>query len=361
MNTLFSAACRLLRQGEHIVFVTIALQSGSTPRESGAKMIVRQDGSIMGTVGGGLVEAQCMVLGQKLLNGIYAPEKETPEAAAEIAVVKNFDLTNEEAAKAAMVCGGRLTVVAQRISPDAQGHTAGLSGAAALEAVHECLSQGVACGLSTELTQLTPLDTTVTPDATETCFAVEGYFVTPLSSSPNAITSAKLQCSDSSCRFVEQFSPQPRMIIFGAGHVAQPTAHLAAMTGFAVTVLDDRPEFANEQRFPEAKNIVLPDFEHSFADLTITPQCYIVIMTRGHLHDKTVLEQALQTPATYIGMIGSRRKRDTLYERMRNEGVTDEAIARCHCPIGLDIGGQTPEEIAVSIMAEVIRHRAQNS
>jgi xanthine dehydrogenase accessory factor len=133
---------------------------------------------------------------------------------------------------------------------------------------------------------------------------------------------------------------------------------MASMTGFAVTVLDDREEFASPQRFPQARTVVLPDFGQAFAQLTITPQCYVVIMTRGHLHDKTVLEQALKTPACYVGMIGSRRKRDALYDQLRSEGVDESSIARCHCPIGLEIGARTPEEIAVSIMAEIIACRA---
>lgn len=361
MNTLFSSACHLIRQGENIVLVTIALQSGSTPRESGAKMIVCEDGRIVGTVGGGLVEAQCIELGQKLLTAQIAQKENASEADGEIAMVKHFDLTNEEAAKAAMVCGGRLTVVAQRINAAPAPTAQGQSGAAALKAVHEALSQGIPCGLTTELAPLAYTFADSLPDSTESCFVATNFTVTPLADSGFAASSAKLQQDGSACCFTEQFAPQPRLIIFGAGHVAQPTAHIAAMTGFNVIVLDDRPEFANKERFPESNTMVLPGFGQSFADLHITPQCYIVIMTRGHLHDKTVLEQALQTPATYIGMIGSKRKRDTLYERMRSEGVTNEAIARCHCPIGLEIGGQTPEEIAVSIMAEVIRHRSANS
>jgi xanthine dehydrogenase accessory factor len=130
------------------------------------------------------------------------------------------------------------------------------------------------------------------------------------------------------------------------------------MAGFRVEVLDDRAEFARSDRFPEASGVhVLPSFYQAMTGFPIDSAAHIVIVTRGHLHDKTVLAQALKTPADYIGMIGSRRKRDTIYKELRKEGFSDADLARVHCPIGLDIGAETPEEIAVSIVAEMISVR----
>lgn len=345
MNSFLDSVCALLEQGEDVVIVTIAMQSGSTPRESGAKMAVRRDGSILGTVGGGLMEAGCIELGREMLTGRFASS--AAESGPELAVIRHFDLSNEEAAKAAMVCGGRLTVVAEHIQ-------AGRRGAEVLCAARDSLLQGRPCGLETTMERLEH-----TAAATrEACFAVTGRKTPDCGHAAPAAASATLDCDGKTCRFTEWLQPSPRMIIFGAGHVALPTAAMASMTGFAVTVLDDREEFASPQRFPQARTVVLPDFGQAFAQLTITPQCYVVIMTRGHLHDKTVLEQALKTPACYVGMIGSRRKRDALYDQLRSEGVDESSIARCHCPIGLKIGARTPEEIAVSIMAEIIACRA---
>jgi xanthine dehydrogenase accessory factor len=148
--------------------------------------------------------------------------------------------------------------------------------------------------------------------------------------------------------------------LFGAGHVAQPTARLAAMVGFQVWVLDDREDYVHPERFPEAHRVrVLDSFEQAFTDLAVTADCYVIIFTHGHLQDKIVLTQALTTDASYIGMIASRRKRNTIYDALRAEGVPQSQIDRVHSPIGLAIGAETPEEIAVSIVAEMILQRSQ--
>ncbi len=337
MKQFISDICTLLEAGEELVLVTIALQTGSTPRESGARMAVRADGSIMGTVGGGLMEANCITLGRDLLADSSAG-----------AAIRTFDLTNEEAAKAAMVCGGRLTVVAERLGAHPP------SCLAALHTLRKHLEEGRACHLVTEYTWASTTELSGTEKLRRMQPTAHTVTAVPLTRD----LTCELECGETGCRFTEAFSPQPRLFIFGAGHVAKPTAQLAHTVGFDVLVLDDRAEFANSARFPESRTFVLPDFAHAFDGLQVTPNDFLVIMTRGHMHDQTVLEQALDTPARYVGMIGSRRKRDALYEVLRKKGVTDAAIARCHCPIGLSIKAQTPEEIAVSIVAELIQCRA---
>jgi xanthine dehydrogenase accessory factor len=154
-------------------------------------------------------------------------------------------------------------------------------------------------------------------------------------------------------------APQPAVFIFGAGHVSRPTAQVARIAGFRTVVLDDRAEFANRERFPDADAVLVPpSLDRALEGLEVGEADSLVIVTRGHLHDKTVLAAALKTPARYVGMIGSTRKRDAVYAALREEGVADAAIARCHCPIGLAIGARTPEEIAVSIVAELVQCRA---
>jgi len=130
--------------------------------------------------------------------------------------------------------------------------------------------------------------------------------------------------------------------------------------GFRVVVVDDRAEFANAERFPDAGNVrVIDDFNHVLKDFDIDADSYIIIVTREHLYDRVVLEQALKTDAGYIGMIASRRKRNAIYQALLASDVKEEELARVHSPIGLDIGGETPEEIAVSIVAELIQERAR--
>ena len=148
--------------------------------------------------------------------------------------------------------------------------------------------------------------------------------------------------------------------IFGAGHVSQKLASLTSFVGFQTVVLDDRGEYANKDRFPDAgRVIVASDMGNCMKDLPINKSSYIVIVTRGHAYDMTILAQALQTDAGYIGMIGSRRKRDIIYEHLRQSGVSEEALNRVHSPIGTRINAETPEEIAVSIIGELISARAK--
>jgi len=147
---------------------------------------------------------------------------------------------------------------------------------------------------------------------------------------------------------------------FGAGHVAVPTARLAALVGFHVVVVDDRADFANTERFPEAGNVIVtPDFNSVMDELDIDSDSFIVIVTREHLYDRVVLAQALRTQAGYIGMISSRKKREIIYNALREEGFASEALDKVHSPIGLSIGAETPEEIAVSIVAELIAERSR--
>ena len=158
--------------------------------------------------------------------------------------------------------------------------------------------------------------------------------------------------------FAEPYYPPQRLIIAGGGHVSRPTVTAGALAGFEVHVLDDRPEYARPERFPEAASTrVAPDFAHCFDAFNPGPRDYIVIVTRGHLHDGAVLAQALRTKATYIGMIGSSRKKEQVFQRMREEGFSTEDLDRVFSPIGLAIGAETPEEIAVSIIAQCIAHR----
>jgi xanthine dehydrogenase accessory factor len=160
---------------------------------------------------------------------------------------------------------------------------------------------------------------------------------------------------------IQPVGPSETVFIFGAGHVAKPTAGLAKLVGFRVWVVDDRPEFANADRFPEADDLrVVRRFEAALDRLPIDPRAYLVIVTRGHLHDLTVLRQALRTPAGYIGMIGSQHKRKQVFDALSREGFSERDLNRVHCPIGIDIGAESCEEITVSIVAELVQARARN-
>jgi len=159
--------------------------------------------------------------------------------------------------------------------------------------------------------------------------------------------------------FIDVIQPKEEVLIFGAGHIAICVSRLAKMVGFKVTVIDSRKEFANQDRFPEVDEIIAEDTEKALGHLDIAPSTYIIIVTRGHLKDEEVLVSVVRSNAAYIGMIGSRKKNATVFQHLEEQGISAQELKKVHAPIGMDIGAQTPEEIAVSIMAEIIQVRRE--
>jgi xanthine dehydrogenase accessory factor len=251
---IFEEIQRLRRAGRKAVLATIVQIRGSVPSFQTAKMLVRDDGSTLGSVGGGCVEADVWAAAQDVIR----EEKSR---------VMQFDLTEESMAEGGLICGGKVEI------------------------------------------------------------------------------------------FVEPVLPIPEMIIFGAGHISTQVSKIAVIAGFRTTIVDNRPVYANPERFPEAEEIYSGGFEESFQAITPTENTYLVIVTRGHQEDENVLRWAVGTNARYIGMIGSKRKIRTIADNLTGEGIDRDRIERVHMPIGLDIGAVTPEEIAVAIVAEAIQIR----
>ncbi len=158
--------------------------------------------------------------------------------------------------------------------------------------------------------------------------------------------------------FFEVMPAPPKLIVVGAGHIAVPLVKIAKVMDFHVTVIDDRLLYANRERFPDADEVLVGDMAQMLKEMSITPSCYIVLITRGHAYDEPCLRQIMHGQAKYIGMIGSRRRIKACFQRFREEEkVTEEAIERIYAPIGLDIATETPAEIALSILGEVIKVR----
>ncbi len=339
MKTFVRNVNHLLEQGEPVVLATIVGHSGSTPRSSGAKMALPRSGNLLGTVGGGIVEAQAMDAARGMLD-------QAPGAAAML----DMDLTSDLAAGTDMICGGRMTLLLERLDPDDPG--------------------GKAWGRLDRALRTGQTSVLVTRFASDpNLHAVEHFLIPKSDQAPTELAclrdqalergAAVLEDSDGLLTLAEPFVPPAPLFLFGAGHVSRATARMAGFVGFRVVVLDDRADFANTERFPDADDIVvLSSFEKALDGLGVDETAYLVILTRGHAHDKTVLAQALNTPAGYVGMIGSKKKRDAIYEALRDEGVSEADIARCHSPIGLALGAQTPEEIALSIVSELVAVRA---
>jgi xanthine dehydrogenase accessory factor len=251
---LYEEIVRLRKEGHRGAVATIVNVRGSIPSFKTAKMLVRDDGSIVGTIGGGCVEAEVWQAAREVM------ESEKPRTL-------TFDLNQDPKYDTGLVCGGTLEV------------------------------------------------------------------------------------------FVEPILPPADLYIFGAGHVAASLYKVARIAGFDITVVDDREVYASRERFPEAAQVIAKDFDQATAQLSPSESSYIVIVTRGHRDDMRMLRWAVQTPARYIGMIGSKRKTIAIFKELQTEGLPAHLFDRVHAPVGLDIGAVTPEEIAVSITAELIAKR----
>lgn len=355
MPQLMQRIADLLKHGETIALATILQQDGSTPRTAGARMLIMSDGTSEGTIGGGLAEAMAQRRGQQMLaseDGVHAH-------------ILDVDMSSKKPTDMDMICGGCLEILVEVLTPDpetaavfAAGSEAVRSGRTTYFATH--LPGG---GRRPDHCVVLPGSESDAPDACATQApdsASVSIIVDAAKGGPWVVT----QPDAGGARWlVETLNPPDMVYLFGAGHVALATAAVAAQADFHVTVLDDRDEFANQERYPNAHRVIVLD---SFADVfqspelrrdRIGPSSYIVIVTRGHSHDGSVLRQALDTEAGYIGMIGSRSKREAVYRNMREAGYTDADLGRVHSPIGLEIGAQTPGEIAVSIVAELVQHR----
>lgn len=341
-NTAFAH----LQSGLPVVLISIVSFQGSTPRHTGSKMLVGPDGQTYGTIGGGLIEADAINRAKKSLASPHSG-------------IVSFDLTGKDASDLGMICGGIMDVLLDHIAPTPDNlefarrwHTA-----ASLSRQFYIFTH-----LNREQTQI--LGHAIwAPDSEEffsTSFSRE--YLELLRPELHKVTTTEVISLNDERVIVERIRKTNTLFLFGAGHVAVPTARLAAMAGFRVVVLDDRSDFANADRFPEAERIiVLDEFDNALNGLEIDQDSFIVIVTRGHQYDRTVLEQSLKTGAGYIGMISSRKKRDAIYAALRETGIPQQVLDAVHSPIGLDIGGETPEEIAVSIVAELIMIRSRAS
>lgn len=254
MADIFEELIRIRAGGGRAALATIVGVKGSSPGKNAMKMLVREDGTFMGTVGGGCMEAEVWQAAKKVM------ETEEPS-------LLTFTLTEDDMPDSGLICGGTVTV------------------------------------------------------------------------------------------FVESVGA-PTAYLFGAGHLSRAMCQVARLAGFRVTVIDDRPQFASRERFPLANEVLVEEFEGCLDRIPLARWPYVVIVTRGHKHDETVLEQALARETRYVGMIGSRRKIDAAFRNIEARGrVTRDAFARVRAPIGLEIGAQTHEEIAVATVAEMIAVR----
>lgn len=334
MDSVYAEAVRILEDGSAFALATVLAHKGSTPRSTGSKMIVLPD-RIVGTIGGGGVEGEVIRI---------AREKVLPTGAP---TAKTYDLTRKNSA-GSFICGGMFEILTARIDATAEN-------IALWAALRDAERSGDPAWLFILISEDEKGDLaaafcvnaqgTLLGDAPD-----DGKLHAMMLESPDKVA---LHADGVTYRVnAEKVRALDSLILFGGGHVSLEVARLAVGLGFRVTVLDDREEFANTDRFPDCDAIVLDDYT-AIPPLR-TEGAYILVITRGHIHDQEALEWALEQPAAYVGMIGSKTKRDTMYKQMMSEGTTAEQLQAVYCPVGIDIGADTPMEIGVSIIAEVI-------
>jgi xanthine dehydrogenase accessory factor len=312
MTWIYGKVRDLLNEGSSAVIVTVLDKQGSASREAGTKMLVKEDLSTEGSIGGGLLEAMAVML------------------AAEAFEDKSFIIKKT----------GPL-VSAEYVGPEDKnelGYFNKLAG---------CIEQKKNLVAVTRFRWRGQLSREMLFEEDyfrlDRCFSKDGFGIE--------------ETEDELAVYCPIFT-EDKVYIFGAGYIGQKLAQLTGMLGFSTVVLDERIEFANRERFPEADGIIVMESLREFGRyISIDKNCYIVIATRGHVDDTSVLEEVLRSDAGYIGMMGSRKKRDEAYAELMRKGFTAAELEGVHCPIGLDINALTPEDITVSIAAELVMVR----
>ena len=364
MKQILDQAVALAAQGRIGALATVVTASGSFPMSRRSRLLILPDGTQQGTVGGGCLEAEVHALGLKAIRSGRA-------------VFARFTLTEAMAGAEGLNCGGTVQML---VEPVGSGHSVEVH-RAALEALErqeesvlasivadpladaqeqgprsvEILGKGLVgwtgvregSGLLGDASASSGLIAPVVEAAREllgTDRAALSWVADPVSGKRFAL-------------FLESVTSPPVLFLFGGGHVGRAVAAVAATAGFRVVVIDDREEFSCAERFPMAEQTLVRPMQSALAGLPIDRNAYIVAVTRGHQHDEHVIEQAVGTSARYIGMIGSRRKKAILWRRLKARGARESDLDRVHSPIGLAIGADSPGEIAVSIVAEMIRVR----
>lgn len=322
-----------LENMEELVLVTVVASSGATPRGSGARMLIGKDGRICGTIGGGAVEYRSEHIAAQMLKDKASGEHD-------------FTLTAEDVQNLGMVCGGAVKVFFSYI-PAGDKDVLSL----AVEAERR-FSKSEDLWLLSELSDGGRMSIYSKED---------GFF----GGNPPEWTSEIMKSKparriwEGRDFYAEKIGSSGKVYIFGCGHVSQELQPVLSHVGFRCVVMDDRPEFTRPELFPTAEEAKLIDFEKIADYISICEEDYVCVMTRGHAFDFVVQAQVLKTPAAYIGVIGSRHKTAAVMQKLRDLGYTDSELARITTPIGLAIKAETPAEIAISIAAQLILHRAE--
>jgi xanthine dehydrogenase accessory factor len=352
MKDIYSEIIEALEKKEKVALATLITRVGSAPRAVGAKYLIKGDGTSVGSIGGGCVEAEVWQEAQKVM------QKERGG-------ILHFELTSEQLAEGGLICGGNIDIFLEPLREDflniyQEAARIRQKGGSAILATLVSVDGDFPKGEGSKIlikTSGEKVGSLLGGVELEKKILGEGE-VTVKEKKPKVLV--LISENRKTEILLEPVSSEPTVYIFGGGHISEQLAPLAKKVYFKVVVIDDREMFANQERFPEVDEVIVSEFEKCFDQFNMDDSSYIVIVTRGHLYDGFVLEQAVKTTARYIGMIGSKKKIKTLYQNLMKKGISKEALKRVHAPIGLEINSETPEEIAVSIVAELIKVRGEH-
>lgn len=348
MKELYREMKKASKESKRCALATIIRQAGPAPRGLGARCLIGDDGLLAGTIGGGRLEAETINKVPSVLRS-NCPER------------LHFVLKGKDVEQTDMLCGGEAEVFIEPVVYDIHlpifervAHIQKKGGKAAVATI-----------LNPELWKQEQVPKVLWTKEGQKLGGDLALFQQHESQLHEAMKwvmdsprPQKLILDAGVEIFLEPIVSNPVLYIFGGGHVSRQIVPIAALVGFTVVVVDDREEFTRPEDLPGATEVYQLPFDGVMDKLPVNGDSYLVIVTRGHVYDKEVLAQALKTNAKYIGMIGSKKKREIIYEKLLKQGFSRDDLARVHSPIGLDIGAETPEEIAVSIVAELIKVRA---
>ena len=353
MKEIFRKIVELFETNRFSVLATIINRSGSSPRGVGTKILILEDGSFVGTIGGGLLENAVLEEAKKVFT---------------FGLARRFSYLLEErdTSDPEMVCGSDMELFLEPVSPD------NLNNLNIFKEIIDIIRKGGSGVLATvvdaerwytgQIPKIFIRSNGKKMGSLLGIQEIEESIMERMDQLMDEREPVSMICRDEEGNrlniFLEPVISNPILYIFGGGHVCSQVVPLASNVGFRVVVVDDRPDFARPENFPAAEEVHNLPFDSVMERLPVNESSYIIIMTRGHSYDKAVLSQALKTPAVYIGVIGSRRKISIIYDKLLEEGFTREQFDKVRSPIGIDIGAETPEEIAVSIVAELIKVRA---
>ncbi len=356
MESVFRAAVDEAKSGNDHVIATVIRTSGSTPQKSGAKLLVRKDGSGVGTLGGGCVEGDIWFAARQLLKRGGSAE------------MRDYELNEELAAQDGLICGGTMYFLIDPVRSDdktsnsygefAEEVVAAYEGGAPVAIVNIVVApegSGLTVGSRMLVRENGATSGSLGDEKLESVSAQQARDLMALGKNDYVVADTGVEY------YIEAYTTPPTLVIAGGGHVSKALAPIAKSVGFRLFIIDDREEFANAERFPEAEIVQVGEYETVLQELPINANSFIVIATRGHRYDDAALASALKTPASYVGLLGSKRKTILIYEDLLKRGFTLDELRRTRSPIGLDVGARTPEEIAISIMAEILMFRLGGS